>query len=306
MRKTHDQQDKPIRRMMDTSQENRVRQIRRILVLILFLNWGVAIAKIVYGFLTNFNSMLADGLHSLSDGVSNILGLMGITLACQPADKDHPYGHKKYETFFSLLIGVFLIIVALNLFIKGIQHLRNPVIPRIDALSFIIMLITTSVNVGVMLYEYRKGKALQSDILISDSLHTKADIFTSFSVIAALAAIKLGYPIFDPMVTIVISLFIAHAAFSIIKESSNVLCDMAVIMDNKKIAAIVRSIKGVKTCHRIRTRGRPDDIHVDLHVHVSPEMHIDKAHAISSRIEEAIKRVIPGVSDVVVHIEPAK
>lgn len=291
---------------METSPENRVKQIKQVLVLTLFLNWGVAIAKIAYGLLTHFNSMFADGLHSLSDGTSNILGLVGITIASQPADKDHPYGHKKYETFFSLLIGIFLIIVALNLLTKGIQHLRNPVSPRIDILSLIIMLVTTSVNVGVMLYEYRKGKALQSDILISDSLHTRADIFTSFSVIVALAAIKLGYPILDPIVTVIISLFIAHTAFAIIKESSGILCDTAVVLENKQITDIVLAIKGVKACHKIRTRGRSDDIHVDLHVQVTPEMHIDEAHKISFRIEEAIKRGIPGVSDVVVHIEPAK
>jgi cation diffusion facilitator family transporter len=278
-------------------------QIKRVLIAILGLNWAVALAKIVYGLHTNCNSMAADGFHSLSDGASNIIGLIGIHIASKPKDINHPYGHKKYETFFSLGIAGLLLLISLNLIGKGIQRFFNPVTPQIDIASFLIMLFTMTVNLAVMKYEHKQGKLLQSDILISDSLHTKADIFISLSVIATLVAIKLGYPILDPIVTIVIALFIVAAAFEIIKNSSQVLCDTAAA-DSKKIADIVLGIKGVRTCHKIRTRGRPDDINVDLHVQVNPDMHIDRAHDLSDAIEEAIKREIPQVTDVVVHMEP--
>jgi len=229
---------------------------------------------------------------------------VGINLASLPKDKDHPYGHKKYETFFTLVIAALLFIVSFNLLKEGIRRLYQPVIPRIDIRSFLIMLVTLGINLGVMNYEYKKGKLLQSDILISDSLHTKADILTSLSVIIALIAIKLGYLIIDPIATIVIALFIATSGYNIAKEGSKILCDTIAMVDIKKIVDIVLSIEGVKTCHKIRTRGRPDDIHLDLHVQVSPQMHMDRAHRISYAIEEAIKRGIPEVTDVVVHMEP--
>ncbi len=165
------------------------------------------------------------------------------------------------------------------------------------------MILTMGVNLAVMKYEYKKGRQLQSDILVSDSLHTKADVFISLSVIATLIAIELGYPILDPIVTIVISLFIIFTAFEIIKQSSHVLCD-TVAADTQKISEIVLGIKGVRACHKIRTRGRPDDINLDLHVQVNPDMHIDKAHNLSYTIEEAIKRQMPEITDVVVHMEP--
>ncbi len=250
--------------------------------------------------------MAADGFHSLADGASNIVGLIGISLASQPRDADHPYGHKKYETFFSLCIAGLLAIVCLELIQEGIKRIYNPVIPKIDSISFVVMLVTLSINFLVMNYEYKKGQLLQSDILVSDSMHTRADIFTSLSVIITLILIKSGYPTFlDPIVTIIIALFIARAAFRIVQQSSRVLCDTAVIVDVKRIVDIVLSIEGVKTCHKIRTRGRPDDIYIDLHVQVNPGMHIDKAHKISYMIEEAIKKNIPEVTDVVVHMEPA-
>lgn len=285
--------------------KNHYNLVRRILILILVLNWLVAAAKIVYGLLSRCVSMTADGFHSLSDGASNVIGLVGISLAAQPKDKDHPYGHRKYETLFSLVIAAFLFIVAFNLFKQGFQRFYNQVTPRIDIRSFMVMFITLGINFWVMNYEYKKGKYLQSDILISDSIHTKADIFTSLSVIVALLAMRLGLPAFiDSVTTMVISLFIAYAGYNIIKENSAILCDTAPIVDVKKIVDIVLGIHDVKTCHKIRTRGRPDDIYIDLHVQVKPDMHMDRAHKISYDIEEAIKKSIPEVTDVVVHLEP--
>ena len=293
--------------MADAMKEH-YRKIRTILIIVLVLNWGVALAKIIYGLMTKCSSMTADGFHSLSDGTSNLIGLLGIHFACQPVDEDHPYGHKKYETFFSLGIAVLLVLLCFNLFREGLGRLFHPVIPQVDFNSFVVMLITMGVNFWVMHYERKKGLLLKSDILTSDAMHTKADIFTSFAVILALAVIKINpaYRIVDPLATLAISLFIAHAAYEIFKQSSAVLCDTAVIMDIEKISGVVLGIKGVRSCHKIRTRGRPDDIHVDLHVQVHADMHVDNAHKISFAIEEALKKNIPEVTDVVVHIEPLK
>lgn len=279
-------------------------RIRFTLILVLVLNWAVACAKVIYGLLSHCASMTADGFHSLSDGASNIIGLVGIRLASQPKDIDHPYGHKKYETFFSLGIVMLLFIISISLIHQALERFRNPVAPRVDIKSFTIMTITMIINILVMNYEYRQGKRLKSDILTSDAMHTKADIFTSLSVIIALIVIKLGYPVFDPIATIFISLFIAYSGFNIVRHSSAILCDTAAILDDKRIVDIVLGVKGVKTCHKIRTRGRPDDIYLDLHVQVSPDMHVDNAHKISYAIEEAIKKGIPEVTDVVVHVEP--
>ncbi len=289
---------------MNTAIQSHYKRIRSILIWVLCLNWAVALAKIIYGLLSRCESMTADGFHSLSDGASNIVGLIGIHFACQPTDKDHPYGHKKYETLFSLGIAAMLFILSFNLIKEGLNHIGNPATPRVDIRSFLIMAVTVAVNFWVMHYERKKGELLRSDILISDSMHTKADIFTSASVIIALIVIKLGYPVLDPIVTIIISLFIAHAGYDILKQSSAVLCDTAAILDVKKITGIVLGIKGVKTCHKIRTRGRPDDIHIDLHVQVNADMHINQAHKISYAIEQAIKKGIPEITDVVVHMEP--
>lgn len=290
--------------MENNAHDNRFSQIKTTLLFILALNWSVSLAKIILGVFTRCTSITADGFHSLSDGASNVIGLIGNRVASQPTDKDHPYGHKKYETFFALGIAALLFILSFELFQTAFARFRHPQTPSVDAKSFIVMLTTLAVNILVMTYEYRKGKKLQSDLLISDSIHTRADIFISLSVIAALIFIKMGYPFIDPLISMVIALFIVHSGLKIAVASSRVLCDKAVIIEDRKIADIVLKVKGVKACHKIRTRGRIDDIHVDLHVQVRPHMHIEEAHKICYAIEEALKKSIEGVTDVIVHIEP--
>jgi cation diffusion facilitator family transporter len=280
------------------------RTIRIVLISILALNWLVAIAKIIGGLAIRSSSMTADGFHSLSDGASNIIGLIGIHFASKPKDIDHPYGHRKYETFFALGIAFLLFFVALGIIHESLGRFTSSITPQINPVSFIIMFVTMGINFIVMRYENKKGKELKSDILVSDSVHTRADIFTSLSVILALFAIKLGFPILDPIISIMIALFIAYAGFKIMKESSAVLCDTAAILDVKQIVDIVLGIKGTVNCHKVRTRGRPDDIYVDLHVEVDKNTHMEDAHKISYAIEDAIKKSIPEVTDVVVHMEP--
>jgi cation diffusion facilitator family transporter len=288
---------------MPVDSKKHYRRIRFILIVILALNWGVAIAKVIFGLFTKCQSMTADGFHSLSDGASNIIGLIGIALSSRPTDEDHPYGHRKYETFFSMGIAALLFLLAMNLMRESFGRFLRPITPEVTVGSFGVMMITMIINIFVMKYEYNQGKALASDFLVADSMHTKADIFTSISVIGALVGIKLGYPVLDPIVTFIISVFIGYAGFEIVRGASKILCD-TVAIDTVKVAEVVLAVKGVKECHKIRTRGRPDDICIDLHVQVDPEMHIDHAHKICYAVEEALKSKIPKVTDVLVHIEP--
>jgi cation diffusion facilitator family transporter len=285
------------------SLKERYRKIRWVLIYVLLLNWGVAAAKLFYGWLTRSASMTADGFHSFSDGASNIIGLIGIWIASRPIDETHPYGHKKYETLTSIGISILLFLVCFNVVREGILRFLHPVVPQVNVSSFLVMGITLAINITVMIYEKKRGVVLKSDILISDALHTRADILTSSSVIVTLIAIKFGYPILDPIASLVISVFIALAAVDILKESSRVLSD-GVAIPTEEIKKVVLSIRGVKECHQIRSRGRGDDIHIDLHVLVDPEMHMHRAHHLSDAIENKIKRDFHGVTDVMVHMEP--
>lgn len=278
-------------------------QIRRILIVILVLNWLVAFSKIIYGLITKCASMTADGVHSFADGASNVIGLVGIWVASKPSDQSHPYGHKKFETIATLGIAVVLFIAAFDIFRDAFLRIFTPVVPDVTIFSFAIILITMAINVFVMRYEHKKGHELTSDVLICDSMHTRSDIFASMSVLITLVSISLGFAYLDVIVASLIALLIAKSGFDILKMSSKVLCDGSVIAASD-IEAIVGNIPGVKSIHNIRTRGREDDVHVDLHVRVDADTRVDDAHKLSHLIAGTLKGKLSGVTDVIVHIEP--
>ncbi|MBF0215881.1 MAG: cation transporter [Candidatus Omnitrophica bacterium] len=283
--------------------EQRYGSIRNVLIIVLALNWGVSIMKVIFGVASGSGAIMADGFHSFSDGISNIVGLVGIWVASHPVDKDHPYGHKKYETFTSIVIAITLFVVASQLLREASGRIIHPVAPHITISSFIVMILTLGVNVWVVIYELAQARRLNSDVLAADALHTRSDILVSLSVIVSLVAVRAGFTFVDALVTIVIALFIGYSAFMILRESSAILCDREAIISDK-INELVLRIEGVKDCHRIRTRGRSDDIYIDMHVLVSKDMNIQAAHDLSETVEKEIKEKLKGVTDVTIHIEP--
>ena len=277
--------------------------VRRILIIIFVINIVTALAKGAYGLFTNSLSMSADGLHSLFDSTSNIIGLVGISLAARPPDKEYPYGHAKFETFASLGIAVLLFASSIQLIIAAVNRMQSQSTPQITELSFGIMGITLLINIGVSAYEYILGKRLKSSILVADSMHTRSDIFASVGVILGLVAVRMGYPLADPVIALLICGLIIMTGLEIVRDSSKVLLDRALVEENV-IVDLAKSVEGVCTCHRVRTRGMAGEIYVDLHIGVDALLPIGAAHKVGEDVELSIKNNIPGVRDVVVHLEP--
>jgi len=277
--------------------------VRRILIIIFVINIVTALAKGAYGLFTNSLSMSADGLHSLFDSTSNIIGLVGISLAARPPDKEYPYGHAKFETFASLGIAVLLFASSIQLIIAAVNRMQSQSTPQITELSFGIMGITMLINIGVSAYEYILGKRLKSSILVADSMHTRSDIFASAGVILGLVAVRMGYPLADPVIALLICGLIIMTGLEIVRDSSKVLLDRALV-EESVIVDLAKSVEGVCTCHRVRTRGMAGEIYVDLHIGVDALLPIGAAHKVGEDVELSIKNNIPGVRDVVVHLEP--
>ena len=277
--------------------------VRRILIIIFILNILTALAKGIYGLYTDTLSMSADGLHSLFDSTANIIGLVGISLAARPPDRDHPYGHAKYESFAAIGIAILLFASCLQLMLAAVDRLQSRAVPDVTQISFAIMASTLIINIGVSSYEYILGRRLKSSILVADSMHTRSDIYASLGVILGLFAVRMGYPLADPLIALFICLLIVHTGLEILKESSTALLDRAAV-DEQVIVDLVRSVEGVCNCHAVRTRGMAEEIYVDLHIGVDASLSMDKAHEVGEDVERAIKSRIPEVRDVVVHLEP--
>ncbi len=277
--------------------------VRRILIIIFVVNVVTALAKGAYGLFTGTLSMSADGLHSLFDSTANIIGLVGITLAARPPDREHPYGHAKYESFASIGIAMLLFASCLQLVLAALDRLRSGAAPDVNALSFGIMGMTLIINIVVSSYEYILGRRLKSSILVADSLHTRSDVYASIGVIVGLVAVRMGYPLADPVIALLICVLIVFTGFEILKNSSVALLDTAPI-DEEVIIDLAKSVKGVCSCHAVRTRGTSEEIYIDLHIGVDSSHSIDSAHKVGEDVEQAIKSRLSGVRDVVVHLEP--
>lgn len=282
----------------------RTRGIQRVLVGVLVLNVTVAIAKLGYGLHTSSLSMTADGLNSLLDGASNVVGLIGLAVAARPPDPNHPYGHRRFETLTSLGIALFMLLALFEIVQGSIDRLRHDVTPEVTAISFAVMLSTLVINIGVTTWERRAATRLSSSILLADSRHTGSDVFVTLSVIAGLIAVRLGLTWADVVLALVVAAVIAWGAWQIVRGAALSLSDEAAA-STEQIEQAARSVAGVRGIHNIRTRGGEGIIWVDLHIQVDPAMQVDEAHDIASEVAARIEAELGATADVTVHIEPA-
>jgi len=280
-------------------------RVQRVFVIVLILNVAVAVVKAVFGVMAGSVSMVADALHSGFDSFSNVVGIVAMHLAGKPPDPEHPYGHGKIETLGTLVIGAMLLLTAAGILLEGYGRLITPITPEITPITVGVMVGTLITNIIVSTYERRKGEEYQSQILIADSLHTRSDVFVSTAVLGGFLAIRLGYPAADPIIALGIGLLIARMGVGILYEAAEVLIDsMNLPCDPALVRAVVMDTPGVAGYHDFRCRGKPGEIFADIHVTVDPALSIARAHAISEEVERRLKETVPGLAEVVVHIEP--
>ncbi|MCC7240405.1 MAG: cation transporter [Acidobacteria bacterium] len=277
--------------------------VSRVLVRVLALNLAVALAKIWLGYVSGAVSILSDGFHSLTDTASNVVGIIGVRVARQPPDDDHPYGHRKFETLASVGILVFLVAVLVEVLRAAIGRMREGGAPEVRPLSFWVMGVTFAINLVVVWYERREGRRLSSEILLADAHHTTSDLLTSAAVIAALVGVGLGYPWLDPAAALLVAGFIAMACWEIFHDTSRILGDQMVI-DETTIREVVQTVPEVRGCHQIRTRGASDFVFLDLHVWMDGALPLHEAHRLSHVVKDRLMTRFPQIKDAVIHIEP--
>ena len=282
---------------------DRYSAVVRVLNIVLVLNLAVAFAKIALGYATGAVSILSDGFHSLTDSASNVVALIGVSIARRPPDENHPYGHRKYETMASLGITLFLVLVLFQVLASAYDRFIHGGSPRVFPEGIAIMTTTLVINLIVVVYESRAGRRLNSEVLLADARHTRSDVMTSIAVIGALLGVWWGYPIFDPIAAVIVAGFIGHACWDIAQDASRILSDEIVIAEDD-VRDVVLIVPEVLGCHHIRTRGSADHAFMDLHVWLDGKTPLESAHATSHVVKDRLMKRFPELADVVIHIEP--
>jgi cation diffusion facilitator family transporter len=220
--------------------------------------------------------------------------LVGLWLAARPADRGHPYGHHKFEVVAAGVVGVSLLLMAFDVARGAIERLFETAspLPRIDAGAFVVLAVTLAINVFVASYQRRRGEQLDSVFLVSDAVHTRSDVLVTIGVLVTVGLIQLGHASVDLIAALVISGFIAGAGVSVLRKNLGYLADAALLAP-ERVAEIVLAVGGVAGTHKIRTRGSPGKVYVDLHIQIAPHLDVVRAHKVTHSVIDAIKTRIP-------------
>ncbi|RKZ30744.1 hypothetical protein DRQ36_04410 [bacterium] len=271
----------------------------------LLVNTGLVIAKIGVGLYSQSSALLADGADSLSDLIGDVFLLIGIKKAEKPPDEGHPYGHAKAECLASMALGAILLILAIGLIARSVNSFFGdiPGIPGKTALVVAGISIVLKFIMGV--YLRKTGKMHRSEGLAAGSAHAFSDSATSVAALVGIYLARIGYPLADPLAGAIVAVLVARVAIKIISENVNSVMDRAappeVVAEVERIAS---TFPGVWNAHYIRTRKCGGRYNMDMHIQVGPSITVKEGHELGHSIGEEIKRKIPEIGEVLVHIEP--
>ena len=276
------------------------------------VNIILTVFKILAGILGRSTAMIADGIHSLSDLLSDIVVIVFVKISAKGRDKDHDYGHGKFETFATLIISLMLIVVAVNLMSGGINKIRQILdggevsSPGMIALWAAV----ASIVLKEILYRYTiiQGKALNSPMMIANAWHHRSDAFSSVGSLLGIAgAIFLGdkFVILDPITGCVISIFILVMAVKMSVPAIKELLDVSLPDEvEQQIVSTAKSIQGVIDLHELKTRREGPGIIMEGHLVLDSDISLKEAHNISKKVEESLRKEFGPETQISLHLEP--
>jgi len=280
-----------------------VKEIYKPIWVSLIGNVLLAVIKLAVGFAYSSIALISDGVHSLSDVITSIVGYVGINVSSKPADKSHPFGHSRFEPLVAFLIGEALILVAYEIFRDSLNRLCHGENITVNALMLSVTVISILSKEGMFRYSLHVGRKLNSQILIADAYHHRSDVLSSVAVLIGLGLQKFGFQYGDALAGLVVSGFLVKIALEIIRENLGYLTGRApsfeICEEIRKRATGVPNVLGI---HDLRAHYVGNRLHVELHVEVPPELSLKEAHDISEEVKKRIEE-IPEVERVFVHVD---
>lgn len=281
------------------------KKIKSVTAVGLFANFFLTVFKILAGYFGNSQTVIADGIHSLSDSVTDIAVIIGSSFWSAPPDESHPHGHRRIETFITAVIGVALLGVAYGIAHNAVVTFNDPdEVPSL--IAFAAAALSIIVKEALYQYTYHFGKKLKSPAVTANAWHHRSDAISSVpAAIAVIISIKFPiYPYIDNIGALVVSLFIVWTAFKISWSAILELTDAgADKVACESIESAAKSVYGVKSIHKCRTRKYGSGIQVDLHIQVDPNITVREGHSIGHKVEDELFKN-HDVIDVIVHVEP--
>ena len=274
--------------------------VQRIILIEGSANFVVLLAKLWVGISTGSLAILGDAIHSLTDIINNFLAWVVIRLSSMPPDREHPYGHRKFETLAVFFLASLLAVLAFELALHAIRKEATEIASSSFELG--IMLAVLFVNISLATWERKWARRLRSDILLADASHTFADVLTTIVVILGWQLSAMGYLWLDRVCALAVSALIFYLAYTLFKKAKPVLVD-EFALDPELLIHAIFTVDGVLQVNRVRSRWIGSEKAIDIVISVEPKLSTDESHKIASEIELLIEEKF-SVSDVSIHVEP--
>ncbi len=291
---------------------NRQKEIYKATIVGGVVNLLLLVFKFVAGILGHSAAMIADAVHSLSDFATDIIVLVFVRISGKPQDKDHDYGHGKYETLATALIGVILVFVGLGIMWNGLtaiwSFLKGEPLGEPGILALVAALVSVLLKEALYRYTVWVGKRVDSQSVVANAWHHRSDAFSSVGTAAGIGgAILLGpsWRVLDPVAAVAVSIFIIKVAIELIIPTVDELMEKSLPDDveNEILKAVV-SVPGVSDPHNLRTRKIGSTYSVTVHVRMDGNLTVSRSHALTRTIESRIRELLGPATFVSVHVEP--
>jgi len=283
-------------------EKGKERSVRNIIFVEGLANFFVLIAKAIVGFSTGSMAILGDALHSLTDVANNIVAWAVVKHSEKPADKEHPYGHHKFETLAVLGLAVLLVVLAVELALNTIKGASEA--PASSTVELVIMGAVLVVNISLASWQRYWANRLNSDILKADASHTFADVMTTIVVIGGWQLSAMGYPILDKICALGVAGVILYLAIQLFKKAAPILVDEYAV-DPEDVTVLAMNITEVKDVSRVRSRWIGNQATLDMIILVDSHLTTDESHKICDELEVKLEDAF-GVQDISIHVEPFK
>ena len=290
----------------------REKEIYKVTLIGTVVNAVLIVLKLLAGIFGRSSAMIADAVHSLSDFITDVLVIAFVRIAGKPSDKDHDYGHGKYETLGTLIIGVFLALAGIGLMISGIDKIvssiRGEALPCPTMFALIVAVVSIVSKEWLYRFTVRKGRKLDSKAVVANAWHHRSDAISSIGTLVGIAgAMSLGenWRILDPIAAVVVSIFIIKSGYDIILPCLNELLEASLSDEQEhEILGIINSIEGIEGVHRLRTRHVGNAVAIDLHALMDGNQSLSDAHNRASEAERALRARFGSNAIISIHMEP--
>ena len=288
--------------------------IYRVTIVGSIVNFMLLVFKFVAGVLGHSAAMVADAVHSLSDFVTDIIVIVFVRISSKPADSTHGYGHGKFETLATTIVGCVLLGVGIGICVNGVSDIIGVFRGELQPAPSMIALVAAAVSIlfKEALYQYTlfKGKNLCSQAVIANAWHHRSDAFSSIGALLGIGGAILGgerWRVLDPVAAVVVSLFIVKVAISILKNSLDELLEHSLSEEvEQEIVQIILSVEGVSSPHHLRTRRIGNNYAVEVHIRMNGDLSLFEAHRVTSVVERLLKERFGENTIVTIHTEPIK